>query len=159
SEALKQDDITNPLDTKRTIATSQYVACLDALVNAPEVDIVLTAEELPRDDGAERRIANLRALEAAGQRATALGKPVAVFTPFITSATEYGRTVRAQIAGVPVMRDIERTLRVMRALAQIRARPECAPAVDNDFARILRQRVAGLDKPTLLNEVESKSLL
>src|SRR5262249_18121676 len=53
----------------------------------------------------------------------------------------------------------ERTLRVMRALAQIRARPECAPAVDNDFARILRQRVAGLDKPTLLNEGESKALL
>ena len=40
------------------------MACVDALVNAPEVDIVLTAEELPRDDGAERRVANLRALEA-----------------------------------------------------------------------------------------------
>src|SRR5882724_8924617 len=38
-EALKQSDITNPLDTKRTIATSQYVACLDTLVSASEVDI------------------------------------------------------------------------------------------------------------------------
>jgi acetate---CoA ligase (ADP-forming) len=159
SEALKQGDITNPLDTKRTIATSQYVACLDALVNAPEVDIVLTAEELPRDDGAERRVANLRALEAIAQRAAARGKPVAAFTPFITSTTEYGRTVRAQIPSVPVMRDIDRTLRIMRALSQRRVRPERPPAIESDFARILRQRAAGLDKPTALNEVESKSLL
>jgi acyl-CoA synthetase (NDP forming) len=159
SEALKQIDITNPLDTKRTIATTQYMACLDALVNAPEVDIVLTAEELPRDDGAERRVANLRALEAIARRAAALGKPVAAFTPFITSTTEYGRAVRAQIPSVPMMRDIERTLRVMHALAQRRVRPERQPAVENDFARILRQRPAGLDKPTALNEVESKSLL
>jgi len=159
NEALKQRDITNPLDTKRTIATSQYVACLDALVNAPEIDIVLTAEELPRDDGAERRVANLRALEALAQRAAALGKPVAAFTPFITSATEYGRTVRAQIPSVPVMRDIERTLRIMRALAQRHVRPERPQAPESEFARILRQRAAGLDKPTALNEVESKSLL
>src|SRR5262249_52073206 len=158
-EALKQSDITNPLDTKRTIATSQYVACLDALVNAPEVDIVLTAEELPRDDGAERRVANLRALETLAQRAAALGKPVAAFTPFITSATEYGRTVRAQIPSVPVMRDIERALRIMRALAQRRVRPERPQAPESEFARILRQRAAGLDQPTALNEVESKSLL
>src|SRR5262245_3466154 len=159
SETLKQSDITNPLDTKRTIATSQYVACLDALVNAPEVDIVLTAEELPRDDGAERRVANLRALETVARHAAALGKPVVAFTPFITSATEYGRTVRAQIPSVPVMRDIERTLRVVRALAQRRVRPERPPTPENDVTRILRQRAAGLDKPTALNEVESKSLL
>jgi acetate---CoA ligase (ADP-forming) len=159
SEALKQADITNPLDTKRTIATSQYMTCLDALVNAPEVDIVLTAEELPRDDGAERRVANLRALETIAQRAAALGKPVAAFTPFITSATEYGRTVRAQIPTVPVMRDIDRTLRIMRALSQRRVRPERPPAIENDVTRILRQRAAKLDKPTALNEVESKSLL
>ena len=159
SEALKQDDITNPLDTKRTIAASRYVACLDALVNAPEVDIVLAAEELPRDDGAERRVANLRALETMAQRAAALGKPVAAFTPFITSTTEYGRSVRAQIQSVPVMRDVERTLRVMRALGQRRVRAERLPAPENDVARILHQRAAGLGKPTALNEVESKSLL
>lgn len=161
-EALKQADITNPLDTKRTIAPSQYAACLDALVNAPEVDVVLTAEELPRDDGAERRVANLRAVEALAQRAAKLGKPVAAFTPFITGATEYGRMVRAHIPSVPMMRDIERTLRVMRALAQAatRLRSDVRPAAaDGDLARILRTRAAGLEKPTALNEVESKSLL
>src|SRR5499426_3262362 len=34
--ALNQSDITNPLDTKRTIPPAQYAACVDALVNAPE---------------------------------------------------------------------------------------------------------------------------
>src|SRR5215470_8059220 len=160
SEALKQSDITNPLDTKRTIATRQYVACLDALVDAPEVDIVLTAEELPRDDGAERRVANLRALETVAQRAATLGKPIAAFTPFITGATEYGRMVRAQIPSVPMMRDLERTLRVLRALTRShRIRPERPQVPESDVARILRQRAAGLERPTALNEVESKSLL
>jgi len=161
SEALKQPDITNPLDTKRTIAPGQYVACVEALVNAPEVDIVLTAEELPRDDGAERRVANLRALEGVAQRAATLGKPVAAFTPFITGATDYGRAVRAQIPSVPVMRDIERTLRVMRTLgAARRIRSDALPVpAESDLARILRTRAATLDQPTALNEVESKSLL
>jgi acyl-CoA synthetase (NDP forming) len=161
--ALDQDDITNPFDTKRTIPPSQYVACIDAFVNAPEVDIVLAAEELPRDDGAGRRVANLRSLEDISRRAAALGKPVAVFTPFITSATDYGRATRAQIPHVPVMRDIERTLRIMRALAEagaqrLSAEPLPAPA-DNDLARVLRTRAAALDGPAALNEVESKRLL
>src|SRR5262249_37530083 len=145
-------DITNPLDTKRTIATSQYVACLHALASAPEVDIVLTAEELPRDDGAERRIANLRAVETIAQRAAALSKPVAASTPVITGPTDSGGVVRAQIPSVPVMRDLERTLRVLRALTQShRIRSERLPAPESDVARILRQRAAGLEQPTALN--------
>ncbi len=78
---------------------------------------MLAAEELPRDEGAERRVANLRALEACGACARHAGKTVAVFTPFLTSTTDYGRAVRAQMPHVPVLRDTERTLRVMRALA------------------------------------------
>jgi acetate---CoA ligase (ADP-forming) len=162
--ALDQDDITNPLDTKRTIPTPRYLACLDALVDAPEVDIVLSAEELPRDDGAERRVANLRAIETVSQRATKRGKAVAVFTPFITGATAYGREVRAQVPHVPIMRDIERTLRIMRALADAGSRrvpsgPLLAPPADNETTGPWRERAAKLDGPTALNEVESKALL
>ena len=162
-KALNQSDITNPLDTKRTIPPAQYAACVDALVNAPEVDIVLCAEELPRDDGAERRVANLRTLEDAAQRAAALGKAVAVFTPFITGATDYGRTARAQIPHVPVMRDIERTLRIMRALAV--AKP-AAPGPTSTRRPPTATSPASCARapppspgPTALNEVESKSLL
>jgi len=163
-KALPQDDITNPLDTKRTIPTRQYVSCLDALVAAAEVDIILAAEELPRDDGAERRVANLRALEEVSLRAVAIGKPVVAFTPFITSPTDFGRAVRAQIPYVPVMRDIDRTMRIMRALAdagtrKISPEPLFAPPSDQEPARTWRARAAKLSGPTALNEVESKALL
>ncbi|MEA2938286.1 MAG: hypothetical protein QOC56_1790 [Alphaproteobacteria bacterium] len=163
-QALGQADITNPLDTKRTIPTAQYAACLDGLVDAPEVDAILVAEELPLYEGAERRVANLRSLETAARRAAALGKSVATFTPFVTGATDYGRRVRAQISHVPMMRDIERTLRVIRALADTGTRPIhsgtfYAPPADTDLARQWRARAATLAGPTALNEIESKTLL
>src|SRR5262249_25915601 len=143
--ALDQDDITNPLDSKRTIPTAQYVACLDALMRAAEVDIVLAAEELPLQEGAERRVANLRTLEGAAQRAAAAGKTLAAFTPLLVSKTDYGRTVRAQVPHVPILRETERALRVMRALAEAGCRPAqaggfFAPPADTHIARTCRAR-------------------
>jgi acyl-CoA synthetase (NDP forming) len=160
-EALGHPDVTNPLDTIRTIPTAKYAACVDALTDAPEVDIVLCAEELPRDDRAERRVANLRALEPAALRAHTLGKAVAVFTPFVTGVTDYGRATREEIPHVPVMRDIERALRVVRALAESRlAEPETrVPPADIDLLHELRARAGALDQPTALSEVNSKRVL
>jgi acyl-CoA synthetase (NDP forming) len=161
---LEQADIANPLDTKRTIPTAQYVACLDALVDAPEVDIVLVSEELPFDQGVERRIANLRSLEGVARRAADIGKTVAMFTPLLTGTTEYGRTVRAQLPHVPMLRETERSLRVIRALAEATFRPIhsgdfFSPPADTALARFWRKRAAEFDRPTALNEVESKLLL
>jgi acetyltransferase len=162
-KALGQADITNPLDTKRTIPTPQYVACVDALIAAPEVDILLAAEDLPLDDGAERRVANLRSREGGAARAKVAGKTVAAFTPFTISKTEYGRRVRAELPSVPFMRDTERTLRVIRALAEAGVRPggtaPIASAVEADIVRAWRERAAALKQSTALNEVESKALL
>jgi acetyltransferase len=161
---LEQPDIANPLDTKRTIPTPQYVACLDALVNAPEVDIVLVSEELPFEPGVERRIANLRSLEGVSRRAADIGKTLAMFTPLLTGTTEYGRAVRTELPHVPMLRETERTLRVMHALAEAAIRPIqsgdfFSPPADTDVARFWRKRAAEFDRPTALNEVESKLLL
>jgi acyl-CoA synthetase (NDP forming) len=103
------------------------------------------------------------ALEDVAPGAATLGKPVVAFTPFIIGATDYGRMVRAQIPHVPVMRDVERTLRVMRALAdagtrRIASGPPAA-AADHALARSWRARAATLAGPSALNEVESKALL
>jgi acyl-CoA synthetase (NDP forming) len=86
------------------------------------------------------------------------------FTPFVLGTTAYGRTVRAEIPRVPIMRDIERTLRVMRTLAEAGMRPLASgpfftPPADHELARTWRARAAGLTAPTALNEVESKALL
>ena len=161
---LEQANVSNPLDTIRTIPTAQYVSCLYALLNAPEIDIVLTAEELPLDRGVERRIANVRALEEVSVRAAAMGKAVAMFTPLIGSTTSYGRKVRAQLPHVPILRGTERAIRVIHTLADagtrtIHSGPFFAPPADSDVASIWRARAAIFDRPTALNEVESKSLL
>jgi acetate---CoA ligase (ADP-forming) len=161
---LDQHDATNPLDTKRTIPTKQYTACLNTLVDAPEVDIVLTAEELPLDDSVERRVSNMRAIAEISRRATTIGKSVAAFTPLLVSATAYGRSVRAELSDVPFLRETDRTLRVVDLLARAAAHPiysgpfTVAPA-DNERARRWRARAAALERPTALNEFDSKSLL
>ena len=163
-EILKQGDVSNPLDTKRTIAKAQYAACMESLINAPEVDIVLVAEELPLDQSVERRAVNLRTLEDASKHAAAMDKTVVMFNPFLTGITDYGRSIRNQLPSVPMLRETERTLRVVAALADAAARPVQAGAfyaspADTDTARHWRKRAAGLAGPTALNEVESKSLL
>jgi acyl-CoA synthetase (NDP forming) len=161
-EILAQSDITNPLDTKRTIPTAQYAACLDAIVSAPEVDIVLSAEELPLGEGAQRRVDNLLALGPAAEKADALGKSAAAFTPLLTGVTDYGRSIRARLPQVPMLRDTERTLRVLRAIAEAVTAPPAenasAPA-DNELTRRWRARAATLTGPSALNEAESKLLL
>ena len=143
----------------------QYAACLDALVDAPEVDIVLTAEELPRDDGVERRVANLRvdskASRGAPQPRQARGGVHAA--PGRARPTTAARCAR-EIPHVPVMRGIERTLRIVarwRKPARGRSMPDRSsprrptPTSPDAGAPAPRRSIG----PTALNEVESKSLL
>ncbi len=161
---LEQKKVSNPLDTIRTIPEKQYRACLDTLVDAPEVDIVLSAEDLPIDNSVDRRLGNLLSLEDISRRAESLGKTVAVFTPLLASPTDYGRSVREQIPHVPMLRGTERALRIVNVLARAGTRPIPSGAIvaapsQSDVARRWRARAATLDRPTALNEVESKALL
>jgi acyl-CoA synthetase (NDP forming) len=162
---LEQPKVANPLDTIRTIPERQYRACLDTLVDAPEVDIVLAAEDLPIDNSVDRRLGNLLSTEDISRRAEGLGKTVAVFTPLLASPTDYGRSVRERIPRVPMLRGTERALRIVSALARAGARPIHAgasfvsPPADTEFVQRWRARAATLDHPTALNEVDSKALL
>jgi acyl-CoA synthetase (NDP forming) len=161
---LGQPKVSNPLDTIRTIPEKQYAGCLNTLVDAPEVDIVLTAEDLPVDNSVDRRLGNLLSIEGIAQRAEGLGKTVAVFTPLLASPTDYGRSVREKIPGVPMLRGTDRALRIVNMLSNAGARPIHAgpfatPPADTGVVRRWRTRAAALDRPTPLNEVESKALL
>ena len=101
-------------------------ACLDALVDAPEIDIVLAAEELPLRSGRRaprRQPALARSLRRSARQRRA--RRVAVFTPLLASTTDYGRAVRAELPHVPVLRETERTLRVLKALARCRRAGRC----------------------------------
>jgi acyl-CoA synthetase (NDP forming) len=163
-DILKQPNIDSPLDTIRTIPSDQYLACLNVLVDAPENDIVLVAEDLPSEQGVERRIANLRALAEAAQRTEGKDKSIVMFNPLLGGMSDYGRRVRAQMPHVPVMREIEKTMRVIALLTEAGTRklhrgPFVARPSDNEVARSWRARLAALPGRTALNEVESKALL
>ena len=156
---LEQPKVSNPLDTIRTIPEKQYTAILDTLVDAPEVDIVLTAEDLPIDNSVDRRLGNLLSIEGIARRAESLGKTVAVFTPLLASPTDYGRSVRERIPHVPMLRGTERALRIVNTLAHagtrpIHAGPFIAALPTPKSRRRWRARAAALDRPTALNEVE-----
>jgi acyl-CoA synthetase (NDP forming) len=161
---LEQAKVSNPLDTIRTIPTKQYAGVINTLVDAPEVDIVLLAEDLPVDNSVDRRLGNLLSLEEISRRAQVRGKTVAAFTPLLANPTEYGRSARERIPHVPLLRGTERALRIVSTLARTAARPLhdgpfVVPPADTDLVRQWRARASALKEPTALNEVESKSLL
>jgi acyl-CoA synthetase (NDP forming) len=161
-EALGEDaDIGNPLDTKRTLPSSQYTACIETLCADPEVDLLLVAEELPREGGIERKVANLKALEA---RIGGFEKPVAAFSPVTFRETDYMIGLREEISHVPLLRDIGKTFRTIAALTRAGAETDRSAAAlpgrpTGGSAARWRARAEGLSGPTALSEVESKVLL
>jgi acetyltransferase len=164
AEVLGVVDVDNPIDTKRTLPTEQYASCLEILTKAPEVDVLLVAEELPLVEGVERRIANLQALQDLALGARESGKPVAMFTPLTLDLSECARRVRDAMPHVPVLRETEKALRVVQAIGKAAARPLhagdfFASPSRSGLAQRWRQRAAGLVRPTALDEVESKQLL
>jgi acyl-CoA synthetase (NDP forming) len=164
SATLGHSDVANPLDTKRTIPADQYGGCLDALANAPEVDVVLLAEEFPIEGGVARRIANLNALSESAKRSAALGKPVVMFSPLTVALTEYGHTLRAELPHIPVLRGTGRALRIAATVADSATRRVhngafFAQPSTSEPAASWRARAAKLKGPAALNEVDSKSLL
>jgi acetate---CoA ligase (ADP-forming) len=163
NQALALTDADNPFDTKRTLPVAQYASCLDILLGAPEVDTVLVAEEFPLAEGIERRIANLRALQAAAG-ANDAGKRLAIFTPLAVGATDYGRSLRGRLPQVPVLAETEKAVRVVDTLGRAALRPLHSGAFfaalgNSEIARLWHARAEKLDGPTALNEVESKELL
>ena len=82
---LEHSDVSNPLDSKRTIPTKQYAGCLDAFVDAPEVDIVWWRRSCRWIRGVERRLSNLRSVGGVARRAATLGKTVVVSMPLVMS--------------------------------------------------------------------------
>ena len=153
----------NPVDTRQTIRSENYAACLDALADEPDVGLILLAEELPLVPGIERKEANLRGV-AEWTRARADRPPVALFQPVNVSLTEHARGLRAGLLQLPYFAEPDRTFRVIArlmaagrraALAQ-QARDKTDPAAARAVAALAENPGA---EPRPLSEVESKALL
>ena len=161
SAVLTDADAANPFDTKRTLPTQEYMGCVRALHDDLAVDLLLVAEELPREAGIARKVKNLTELSRwAGETAT---KPVALFSPLSLRETAYMRELREEIANLPLLHDVGKTFRTIAKIAAPAVSPLESLRPMNDRRRACagfwRERAARLSAPTPLNEIQSKELL
>jgi len=147
----------NPVDTKLTIRTEPYTACLDALADDPAVGLILLAEELPQVPGIERKEANLRGI-GEWARARVNRPPVALFTPVNVSPSAHARSLRAGLLHLPYFAEPDRAFRVIKRLQEQAARTARAGADTSTNARTVTiDNETGLATP--LSEAESKAFL
>jgi acetyltransferase len=165
AKVLDDPRVSNPVDTKVTLPTEQYMNCVEAIATAPEIDVLLVAEDLPREAGLDRKVKNVQALNAwVARRGGEAGPPVAMFTSMTFNSTEYMAVLRGTLPHLSILREPEKTLRVVRALAAFGARrsvslPAGGPPGDAGLIADWKARAQKLTKPTALNEAESKALL
>ena len=159
-ETLKDADLANPFDSKRTLTTDEYMAGVRALHDDPNVDLLLMAEEIPRAAGVERKIRNLTALDAFAAQAA---KPIVAFAPVTLRESDYMAGIRQSLTHLPWMRDVGKTLRTVSRLLPSAMTPATRKGVtDPKRAAIVAQwkeRARQLSQPTALSETESKDLL
>ena len=106
----------NPLDTKRTLPTDTYMACVDALASSGDADLVVLIEELPREAGIARKVANLNALHDFAARGGAECAAVAVLSPLALADTPAMLELRAQLPHLPLLRGLDTTMRLLARL-------------------------------------------
>jgi acetate---CoA ligase (ADP-forming) len=110
--------IGNPIDGGFGVLSSAdaYRACIEALQEDPQIDIVLLQEALPREAGSARGEAYIKMVEDyAATRAT---KPIAFVTLVTHSQTPYSRELRAQAPHVSFLQEANKALRAIAAAAR-----------------------------------------
>ncbi|HEY6259104.1 MAG TPA: CoA-binding protein, partial [Xanthobacteraceae bacterium] len=157
--------IGNPLDSGFTGLTNResYVKCVEAMLDDPGIDLVLLQAELPRAPGMDRAEANMRAIEEIAAR---VKKPIVQFSMGSHGLSDYGRALRAQLPHVPCLQEVDKTLRVVRAIGDYAARmsrapasPAVAPHKGKETLEKILARAAKEASGKTLNEVQSKQLL
>ena len=153
----------NPLDTKRTLSTEEYIACLQTLHDDPALHMLLLAEERPREAGIPRKERNAAALDEWIERSAT--KPIVVFSPLTLHETAHMRAMRRRHARAPMLRDLSKTIRVISKIAALGASQKSAlGSSDWREARLSpaaewMARAQRLSRPVALDEADSKKLL
>lgn len=156
--ALPDVELSNPLDTKRTLSSEQYVATIAAVHDDPSVDMVLIAEELPRAAGIDRKLKNFSALDS--YIASTAVKPIACFSPVTSDQNEYMQAIRGELPHIAWLRDLNKTLRVASGLAPANHAPPAARRREENVAA--RRRLESLVENACsctLDENASKDIL
>lgn len=150
----------NPLDAGFTALSSNraYLDCVQTLIDDPNIDIVLLQEEVPRHPGSDRKIANLRAVNELAPRAT---KPVAFMSMISYGQTPYSAELRKEFPNLAFLQEVDKTLRVMRAIANYATAGEDADLEETPDAQALAmlEQFARATQTTNLDEAQSKQVL
>ena len=151
----------NPLDSGFTGLSSHsaYLECVHALLDDPNIDILLLQEELSRGPGNDRKEQNMRAVN---EIAATAKKPIAFVSMVSYALTDYSRDLRNQMRNVAFLQECDRALRAVGAVARyagaINATPVAASA-PNPAGLAALGDIAAHKGPATLDEVRSKKLL
>lgn len=149
----------NPLDTKRTLSTEQYMGIVASVHDDPSVDMVLVAEELPRAAGIDRKLKNFSALD--DYIAKSASKPIVCFSPVTSEQNEYIQGLQKDLPHIAWLRDLNKTLRVASGLGPFNYPPlhPARPASDSVARRTLQGLAARPGGSPSLDEQTSKDIL
>lgn len=143
----------NPLDSGWGGLSSGdiFFQCVDILRADPNIDMVLVQEQLPLKPGEARSETYLAGLDEKAHDAHP--KPVAVFSMISDTVSPYGLNFRQSVPHLPIMQEVDKTLRALRAVGNVRPprrEPNAAPGAGDPTETF---------PAPVLNEVESKRLL
>ncbi len=150
----------NPLDAGFTAVTGgdAYLRAVKAMLEDPEIDILLLQEELPRAPASKIKDSYLRGVNAL---AAASDKPVAYVTMISHGLTDYSRELRGELANVAFMQEMDKSLRTLQSITSNLMMPRGAVSrtASSEAARALLGDLLRNSAGPTLNEVDSKRLL
>ncbi len=155
--------IGNRLDAGFTALSSAagYFACVEALLDDPNIDVLMLQEELPAVIATNSKVENLRGIEciaAAGDR-----KPIAIVSMISYMLSDAARSFRAECSHLPFLHEVGKAMRAMAAAGQYGAalaEPAPAPrAAARHRADLLAQAKPAGHGLSVLNEAVSKHVL
>jgi acyl-CoA synthetase (NDP forming) len=160
--------IGNPIDGGFGVLTSSetYLACIEALQDDPNLDMILLQESLPREAGSQRAEKYMDLVE--NYNVTNGKKPIAFVTLASHSQTNYSRDLRKRAPHVSFLQEANKALRVIERVARRSEREKLAAATaaspppsaaQRNLIDNLRRRAKEAKGAFALNEAQSKDLL
>ncbi len=125
--------IGNPIDGGFGVLTSSetYLACIEALQDDPNLDVILLQESLPREAGSARAEKYMDLVE--NYNVTKGKKPIAFVTLASHSQTNYSRELRKRAPHVSFLQEANKALRVIERVAR-RSEPRKTRGRDGGIA-------------------------
>jgi acetyltransferase len=159
--------ISNPIDGGFGVLQSAetYRACIDAMQEDPNIDMVLLQEAIPREPGSARGEAYIKLVDA--YVAAGAKKPISFVTLTSHGQTEHSRALRHEVPHVSFLQEANKALRAIESAARRSEADVLAKGASSvpplGSLPVIAQQILGQAKAQggtfALDEVRSKALL